>query len=326
MRAPNGGAATLAAVRGLLHALPWVLLSSFPLIEVGAHVYTRSQVASRADYAAAATFIRPQLQARDLVTSAPQWADPLLREALGDRIDLAMAGRSDSAAYERLWSISQRGATPPEASSAEASRPVLERSFGPLRVQRWELGKSPVLYHFSDHLAQAQVAVRQDGRERICRLRRHAPSPGGGLGVGVVPPRDRTSCEGAADSSWVGAVVLEDLELRPRRCVFQPVASPAPLRVTFEDVPLGDRLVFYGGLYYEDERMREGAPIRVTIAIDGTSVASMTHRDGDGWKRLVVPTSGGTGKVAIEVTSSDAHKRRFCWDATTRSGAARGER
>jgi hypothetical protein len=119
-------------------------------------------------------------------------------------------------------------------------------------------------------------------------------------------------------------VVLEDLSLQPRYCVFQPAATLEPLRVTFRDVPLGDQLVFYGGLYSEDERMRAGAPITARILINAVPAATLVHADGDGWKRLAIPTAAGRAEVAIEVSASSTAKRRFCWDATSRSTSARG--
>jgi len=118
-------------------------------------------------------------------------------------------------------------------------------------------------------------------------------------------------------------VVLEDLALQPRDCIFQPVTTPNPLRVTFHDVPLGGQLVFYGGLYSEDERMRRGVPITARISVDERPVANFVHRDGDGWKRLAVATPGGSGDVAIEVSASASSKRRFCWNATTRNATER---
>ena len=66
-------------------------------------------------------YVKPRLRPRDLVSVAPDWADPLLREVLGTDIDLAMAGRSDTSFYERLWSLSIRGARPAEAPRGDQS-------------------------------------------------------------------------------------------------------------------------------------------------------------------------------------------------------------
>jgi len=83
--------------------------------------------------------------------------------------------------------------------------------------------------------------------------------------------------------------------------------------------------VFEGGLYYEHERNLERGPVHVTIAFDEQVVARMTHRDGDGWKRIEVDTRARRGqhvKVRIAVSAPEPHLRSFCWNASTRAVAA----
>jgi hypothetical protein len=305
-------------VKRLLARAAWLALPLFALCEVAAHAATRARVPERADWVDAARFVRSQLAPGDLITSAPGWTDPLLREVLGDRIDLAMAGRSDDAGYERVWSLSIRGA---RAAELQRRVPDVQRSFGRVRVERAALGASPVLFDFTRALRSAEVASGPRERERSCRLGELAPGRGGGLGLGALAPRERFECGRGA---WVAAVVLEDLALQPRYCVRQPPVERGPLRVRFRDVPLGQRLVFYGGLYYEDERMRRGADVhaRVLASVgDATrELLKMTHRDGEGWKRLELATGGGRADVTVEVTSSSTNKRTFCWAASTRTG------
>jgi hypothetical protein len=302
-------------VKRVFAATPWIALLGFALFEVGAHALSRSHVASIAEYRAAASFVRAQLQPRDLIVAAPSWADPLVREVLGDRIDVAMAGRSDSAAYERLWALSIRGARPPEAPPIA---PEIERRFGQVLVSRWALGSSPVRYDLVEHAAQAEVSVVDRGQPRACRWRQFGPPRGGGLGNGFLPPVERFACE---RSLWVAPIVLEDVHLLPRRCVLQPPAAGGATRVVFRDVPLAQRIVFYAGLYYEHERMREGGPVLARVLVDGREVGRMQHKDGDGWSRLEIATTPGSAEVAIEVSARKADKRSFCWAATTRSGA-----
>jgi hypothetical protein len=307
-------------VKSVFGSAPWLLLLAFPLVELGTHAWTRSHVPELADYRAAAAFVRPRLEPSDLITAAPDWTDPLVRQVIGDRIPPAMAGRSDSAGYQRAWVFSIRGARPHD-DWAKTQKPQAQARFGEVTVSRYELGESRVLYHFAENLPAAEIAIVDKQRLRPCRVGRLPAPSGGGLGTGFLPPGDRIGCGGSERSVWVGRVVLEDLALQPRDCIFQPVATPNPLRVTFRDVPLGSQLVFYGGLYAEDERMRRGVPITARILIDEHPVANFVHRDGDGWKRMAVATPGGRGDVAIEVTATLSNKRRFCWNATTRSAA-----
>lgn len=307
-------------MKRFLPLIPWLALLAFPLLEVSAHAVTRARVPPAADWQAAAALVRSQWKASDLVTVAPAWADPLLRRVLGDRIDLAMAGRSDTAGYERLWVVSIRGAQSPEVPARGA--PLLDRHFGKVRVALWELGANRVRYDFVREFARARVRLDGPRGSEDCQLRKQRPQRGGALGAGVLAPAERFMCQGAR-GPWVAPVVMEDLDLAPRYCLYQPPAGSERLRVTFPDVPLGDTLVLYAGLYYEHERMRQGKPIELRVAIDGRRVAKLTHRDGDGWKPLRIPTRGGSGEVSFEVRGKESRGRHFCWAGSTRDEGQR---
>ena len=295
-----------------LPALPLCALLALALAELAAHAHARTEVAQLREWQAAASFVRRDLRARDLITAAPDYADPLLRQVLGDTIDLPMAGRSDSAAYERLWLLSLGGA---EAREARGLRPELSRAFGRLTLRRYALGPSPVLADLTAGVREAVVESGVDRGGKACSLRKYRLPRGGGLGLGVLLPVERFACEGGG---WVAPVVQEDLALEPRYCVRQGVSRGRPLRVTLPPAPLGKRLVLYGGLYYEDERMRQGAPVDVRVLIDGHELGRLRHRDGDGWRRSAWRTPAGMGAVTIEVSSDSTRERSYCWAATTR--------
>lgn len=290
-----------------------------PVFELGAHAYIVARVPEDADYRAAASFVRAQLAPRDLVTSAPGFIDPIVRLQLGDKMPLAMAGRSDDAAYERMWVVSIRDALP---SDAPRTAPGLTRQFGAVRVLRYALGKSPVLYDFASHWSSAQASLTRGGQERACRLLGGGIPRGGGLGRGVLMPiRDRFECDPRQPELFIGPVVLEDLDNQPRHCIWQHPQGDEPVSLSFHDVPFGAELVFYAGIYYEHERMRSGGPIAATLSIDGSARAAFEHRDGDGWKRLRVDTrelAGKRGEVRVDVRAPDPAQRSFCWSASTR--------
>jgi hypothetical protein len=299
------------------------LVLAVPALELIAHALIVSGVPADGDYKAATAFIRSQLMPRDLITSAPGFIDPIVRLHLGDRIPLSMAGRSDDAGYERMWVISARGALPPDAPDAD---PELEREFGRLRVLRFKLGKSPVLRDFVQTIASAEVTLAHNGGEAQCPRRTGGVPRGGGLGRPVLMPiPERFECDPGRPWLFVGSIVMEDLSNTPRFCVWQHPQGDQPVSVRFRDVPLGDQLVFYGGVYYEHERMREGGPIQVDLSIDGRRRGGMTHRDGEGWRRIVMPsgaTSEQRGEVRIDVRAADPNKRSFCWAASTRRKSA----
>ena len=299
----------------------WVALVLVAPLEMLGHAVIVARVAPLSDWKAASAFVRDNFSPHDAVTVAPRWADPILRWFLGDRISLAMAGRSDLSAYDRLWALSIRDHDPEEAP---IHQPDLVRQFGRVKVFRWRLPPKTLLFDLVENVTSAEVAMIQGQMAWPCPFGRAVPGPSGGLGKGVIAPAVRAICDRFRPWLWVAPAVMEDLDLKPRRCVWQHPAGPEPLRVTFRDIPLGRQLVFYGGLYYEHERMREGSPVNVSILMNGKPAAHMVHRDGDGWAKLTVATGEASdatprGDIAIEVSAADTNRRGFCWAASIRT-------
>jgi hypothetical protein len=298
--------------------LSWLVLFGFALLEVAAHAATRARVPSHADWRAAAAFVRAELRPRDLIASAPDWTDPVLRNVLGDVIDLGMAGRSDTAGYERMWALRTRGA---QVRDAPRRAPDASRAFGRVTVDRWDLGPTAVRFDLVENVREATVRIGAAGRD--CPWRSFSLPRGGGLGLGTLYPTQRFACDKRRNWLWVAPIVLEDLDLQPRRCVWQHPAGKEPIRVRFENAPLGDRVVLYGGIYYEHERMRKGGPVFARVLVDGQSLGYMQHDDGDGWKRASFDTrklGRERGDLTIEVSAPQPHLRSFCWAATVREG------
>jgi len=285
------------------------------LVEVVGIVVIRTRVPEEDDWERAAAFVDDAFEDGDTIVGAPDWADPLLREHLGDRIPLSHAGRSDLAPFERLWELSIRGH---RSLWAPEDEPELDRVFGRVRVRRWDLGPSPVVFDLTSRIEEATVTRGP----RRCTWRRRGPQ-GGGLGRGPLWPGEHHFC-GPEPWMLVGETVNEDLELRPRHCVWQhPAANEEPVRTTFRNVPLGERVVLYAGIYYEHERMREHGPATVRVLQGDTELGHLTHQDGDGWERLEAEThpldpERTHGDLTVEVTSPLPHLRTVCWSATTR--------
>lgn len=307
----------------MFRTVSWLLLLVVPAVELLVHAVIVGSVPDDADYRKAADFVRAELRPRDLITSAPSFTDPILRLHLGDRISLAMAGRSDNAGYERMWVISARGELPPDAPDGD---PELEREFGRIRVLRYKLGKSTVLLDLVQALPSAEVSVWRDGGLRRCPRRTGGVPRGGGLGRPVLLPiAERFECDASQPWLFVGSIVMEDLSNTPRHCVWQHPQGRDPVTVRYTDVPLGEELVFYGGIYYEHERMRQGGPVQVDISIDGQRRGGMTHRDGEGFRRIVVgtgATAAQRGEVRVDVRAPEPRHRSFCWSASTRRRGA----
>lgn len=299
----------------------FLALLLIPFYELSAHVWIVQHVPTLADYKQASDFIRADLRADDLITAAPAFIDPILRWQLGDRMPLAMAGRSDNARYARMWVLSIRGALPKDAPATGAD---LARDFGDVQVLLYRLPqRERVLFDFVQSWSEADARIERAGAAQACPLRSNGVPRGGGLGKGVLMPiAKRFECDARVPWLFIGSVVLEGLENEPHHCIWQHPQGVDPVTLTFADVPLGSELRFQGGIYYEHERMRQGAPIDVSISIDGQERAQFRHVDGDGFRSIRVPTGAAAdsrGTVSIAVRSSEPRARSFCWSADTRT-------
>lgn len=296
------------------------LLLMIPAIELIGHTVIQARVPTEAEWAAASAYVRAHHEPEDVIVAAPAWADPLLRKHLGDLLPLPVAGRSDLAPFKRYWELGIRGAT-----SAEAPRIVPEEdlNIGPFRIRRWDLGEPTVRYDFASHVREASVSITRGGRPMPCPIRR-MPESAGGINTGSMFPSERAQCDMQRTWLFVADTVHEDLDYLPRHCIWQHPQGSEPVSATFKNVPLGDRLVFYGGLYAQHERKLEGGPVKARVYVDDELVGSIEHRDGEGWKRAEFEMGGkATGTVRVDVTAEQPHLRTFCWSATTREGVPR---
>ncbi|MDB4972390.1 MAG: hypothetical protein JWN48_731 [Myxococcaceae bacterium] len=308
----------------------WLLFLGLAIAEVVALGVREHRVPTETDWAGAADYVRSQLAAQDAITVAPGWADPLLRLYLGDRMTAKISGRSDLAAFERLWVLSIRGANAPDAPKRA---PNFSQTFGRVRVERFDLGPSKVLVDLVDAIHDARVTRRIEGIDDPCILRTFPPSVlQGGLGGGIVAPRQRFQCDFERHWLWVGQTLIESLDLSPRRCVWSHPQGADPISITYPDIPLGTRIVLYGGLDYHDERDREKGPVTLRVLLNEREIGSFVHRDGDGMARyeidlrreLGAAQPGATlpqrGDLKLEVSAAEPYRRSFCWAGSTQSG------
>jgi hypothetical protein len=296
----------------------WLMFLGLAIAEVAALVVREHRVPPEADWEQAAELVRAHIETSDAITVAPAWADPLLRLYLGDRMTPKMSGRSDLAPFERLWVLSIRGHRAPDAP---ARMPDFREIVGRVTVERYDLGPSPVVLDLVDALPSASVEYQDHGTSRPCPWKERVGGPArGGLGFGPVAPRQRFVCDAAKSWSWVGSTVLEDLSLAPRRCVYQHPHGPEPVSVTYHDVHLGSKLVFYAGLDYHQERNETGAPVTVRVLVGTREIGSMEHKDGEGFRRVEFatrrPQDPARGDLRIEVTTPNSKRRAFCWAAS----------
>jgi len=303
----------------------WVLIAGLAIFELVAHPLIRAEIPGEESWEAAAAFVRGRYESTDRIVAAPAWADPIVREHLGDLLSLRMAAPPDAAGIDRLWELSIRGA------SSRDEPADLEKDFDGVRVKMWSLPSDELIYDFVEEITGAKVELVQADQPKTCSWVRARPAPGG-LERGPMSPSERFVCDGRRPWLWVGATVLSDLELQPRRCVWQHPAGSDPVRVTFVDVPVGDRLLVHGGIDYQAERQRIHAPVTLRVWIDHQIAAELVHLDGDGWSGIEIDTSElglERATVRFETTADDPDARLFCWSASSvrrRSPADAAER
>jgi len=294
-----------------------VLIAAVAVFELAAQAWVQGAIPSDESWEQASAFVRTRHQASDRIVGAPSWVDPIVRSHLGDLSTLPMAAPSDLAGIDRIWELSIRGA------STRDDEPDLEEHFDGVRIRMWVLSTDEVLYDFVEEVANAKVELVGANGAQLCPSVRGHPSRGG-LGQGPMPPTERFLCDPRRPWLWVGATVLADLELQPRRCIWQHPAGTEPIRVTFPEVPLGERLVIHGGIDYHAERERIHGPVVLRVWIDDNLAGELIHHDGDGWSVLEIGTSelrSERAEVRFETTADDPGARLFCWSASTRTAS-----
>jgi hypothetical protein len=289
------------------------------LLELGAHVVQTHSVAPDSDWQAARAFVAAHAASEDLVAFAPRWADPVGREQFGPSVaTLEREARADVARFPRAYEVSIRGAHLDEL--AGWSREGAQR-FGGVTVTTW---KNPAPLAVIDDLVShvdpqhMRVSRLQGDRESDCPFSRLSPASGG-LGAGPAMPSERFVCPGG---SGVSASVVADLDYYPHRCIYTPaVGGDASVRLRFLDVPLGRSIQGHHALYVEAERKKQGAPVTITFRIGDTTLGSVVHHDGDGWRPFELDTSAFAGQradVVADIASPGGQRRYYCFEASTR--------
>jgi len=302
-----------------LAAWVWVLVAGVATFELVAHALIERAIPTDQSWEAASSFVRARYQPSDRIVGAPSWVDPIVRSELGDLLSLRRAAPSDLAGIDRIWEVGIRGAT------TRTEPPALEEEFGRVRVRMWPVTTDRVVYDFVEEVRDAEVELVRSDEAKTCPWMKVRAGEGG-LGRGPMAPSERFVCDPDRPWLWVAATVLADLDLQPRRCIWQHPAGTDPVRVTFRNVPLGERLVIRGGIDYFSERRRIFGPVTLRVFVDDRLAAELVHDDGDGWSGIEVDTSAlglDRAVVRFESTAQDPSARSFCWAASTRLASGR---
>jgi hypothetical protein len=290
------------------------------LAELGAHLWLAKRPPSFDDWYAVAEPVRALRQAGDLVVIAPAWADPAARRALGDELmPLRDVARPDVTRYAHAIEVSILGERAPEL---RGFRELERREVGKFLLRRLESpAPARVVYDFTDHLGPEAADVRGTDPPLTCAWNPHAAVAASGSFGHPTFPAARFECPGGVFFN-VGVTVIADEELRPRRCIWSHPFARGEIVTRFHDVPLGGVIRGHGGMYWIVERERRGAPVTLTVRVDGDRVGSVVHRDGDGWAGFEMPLGAhaGAAKAEVEfaVSSTDHRDRHYCFEADTR--------
>lgn len=281
------------------------------LIETGNALWAPSRAPTDADWIGAARAIRSAHRAGDLIVAAPAWADPILRTHLGDLIGVDVAARMDDARFARVWEVSQRGARADETRGQREM--VFERSFGRLRVRRYERPAATITFDFLEAWRQATV-FRWDVARQV-----------------------RTVCPWAGDKfvcPETGNEVrrqLVEIDTRVRRALLAPPAAGSVLAIEFAGVPLGRELAVAAGLHDVWARKYGTGTVGFKISIDGRVLSESTVHNRSGWHHQRIDTASLSGRAAtvrFDIWSSAPYLRHFAFAAEARNPPeeARGAR
>jgi hypothetical protein len=316
--APKLGAWSLKQLQARWRTYAFALVPALGLAELGLHVKQTSSVVSDDEWRAARAIVASRAKPSDLVVFAPQWSEPLGRQHFGDELaSLERIARPDESRFPRAIEVSIRGARRDELAAWKESDAT--RS-GPFTIRILE-NPTPIslvddlLNHFNP--TDLSVSRVEGDLETACTFVRTGVQSGG-LGFGPAIPAERFACPG---TGFAGISVVTDPDYVARRCVFAPpLGGSSVLRLRFKNVKLGTRIHGHHTLYVEADHAN-GTPVVLALRAQGKTLGRLTRRDGQGWTPFELDTSdlaGQTAEVIADVSSSNAHRRLYCFEADTR--------
>jgi hypothetical protein len=250
------------------------------------------------DWSALATEVRAAFRPGDLIVAAPAWADPVLRQYLGDVITIPMATRMDDARYGRVWEVSEHGAHAPDARGTTTR----SQRFGTLDLRLVERKPAAITYDFLEHWTDARVSRWE---------------PTAGHIEGCPWKVDRFVCP----SGGTVHRELVEVDTRIRTALLAPPVPHAVLVVEWPAVPLGRELVFRAGLHDVWARKLGRGTVQVDVWMDGQWVTGALVGNRSGWKPIRIDTSardGGTSAVRVQISAPETHLRHLAFAAEAR--------
>ena len=254
------------------------------------------------------------------VIVAPRWAEPLARQALGDdRMPLSHVARPDTSRFERAVEVSILGQRAPELHGWTEQERLTSGKFVYRLVANPRYRR--VITDFVERARPPSAEVFLTEPRDPCRWNAQARPMSGGLGGNPTFPAQRFECAGGVFFN-VGVTAIADEEFVARRCLWAHPPRVGEIVVRFGDVALGATIEGHSGMYWMIERERKGAPVVLSVRVDGDEIGKVEHRDGDGWAGFELALGGHAHKpnatVEFGVSSVNYQHRHFCFEATSR--------
>jgi hypothetical protein len=302
-------------VRGLRYL--WFAVPALGLAELCLHVWFAVRAPRIEEWRGLTRAVLAAKRAGEPLVVAPEWAEPLAREAFGDRaFPLAELARADDASAPGFLEVSALGA---RYAPTRNFRVVSEEHHGRFTLRRLQ-NPAPVRarFRFLDHVKpnDLEVTLVRGGAEVPCPFTDHARATAGGLHGQVASPSERFVCPGP-EPTFVGVTVIDDQAFEPRRCIWAAPPPGSVLRLSFGAVPFGSALRGFGGLSYFLFRDSDARPVTLEATSRGVHLGSYTHQDASGWHGFTLPTpslAGQSARVELSVSAPDAAAdRHFCF-------------
>ncbi len=265
------------------------------------------------DWKAVREALQRDLSQDDGLALGARWLGPVARAALGDELMSAARVGGSIASFARVAMVGELGRVEtPEGYVVER-----EEAFGGLAL-RFVHAARPfrVGARLPSRIAEALAFVEANGDETPCAWGAFG-LVSGNLGSGPAWPSERFSCAGAQ----VARSFVTDLTYAAHDAIFTEVPGDGrTVVVRFPGVPLGSAVRGGFGLYVEAERDAKGAPVVLEWRVDGRSIGTLTHHDGEGWKSFELTTGAASearGTLEMRLRSPGGQRRLVGVDAVT---------
>ncbi len=312
--------------RRILAVLAAAIVPAVAALELVGEAAVATRAVSAAEWDRVAIATTTLSRGGALVVVVPRWAEPHLRQRLGDDVmPIAHLARSDTARFPFAVEVGLHGE---HAADLARFDPVEETVVGPFVVRRLANRTSErVLFDFVDGLRPPDASVRGTDPEVHCAWSARSRVIAGGLGGRPALPRERFECPGPPWAA-VAVTVVADQSMLPRRCIWAQPFDDGDKVLRFERVPLAGarRLVGHHGMEWLMERDGAGAAVTLEARMDGASLGRAVHREGDGWSSFAFDlpakaAEGGDDRTAtfeLAVSGGPSTSRHLCVEATLR--------